>query len=495
MIAHKKQEFIEKSYNIIESAANNPALASVAAFLRHALEAKASEIGYYTYQGTPYIASYATIKTTGWTVIIEAPVKEFMETIDKLEKTMMIFGIVILLFTLVTIYVAARTIVNPIRTAVLALKNIAQGEGDLTVRLPVRGNDEMSDMAEYFNETIKKIGESVQSVSANTGLMETIGNELATNMTETASSVYEISTNIENVKKQVMTQSKSVIEIGSSLQAMMRTIEKLDTHVDTQTESVDESLVSIDQMVKSIHTVNGGIEKNLQILDELNRATGNGKTTVTESVGLSKEVDESSEILLETSNVIQNIAAQTNLLAMNAAIEAAHAGEAGKGFAVVAGEIRKLAEESSAHGKNITNILQGLKTKIERVTDSAETIESQFDTIFGLVEKTKNQEQVIMQAMQAQKDDSARVVQAMEKIGSITREVQQVSQEMLKGSSAVSNEMELLAAMSDTIACSMNEMAAGAVQINNAVQEVNGISQKNKQSIKNLTNEVGKFKV
>ena len=100
-----------------------------------------------------------------------------------------------------------------------------------------------------------------------------------------------------------------------------------------------------------------------------------------------------------------------------------------------------------------------------------------------------------MQAMQAQKDDSARVVQAMEKIGSITREVQQVSQEMLKGSSAVSNEMELLAAMSDTIACSMNEMAAGAVQINNAVQEVNAISQKNKRSIENLTEEVGKFKV
>ena len=495
VIAHKNQEFIEKSYNIIESAANNTELTSVAAFLRHALKAGKSEVGYYTYQGKPYIASYATIKTTGWTVIIKAPLNEFMETVDTLQKTMLIFGIIILLFALVIIYFAALSIVRPIKTTVFALKNIAQGEGDLTVRLPVYGNDEITDMSEYFNETIKKIGTSIRSVSTNSSLMEEVGNELAANMTETASAIYQISTNIENVKKQVMAQSNSVIEIGTSLQSMMRTTEKLDTHVEIQTESVDTTLLSVDQMVKSIHTVNSGIEKNLRILDELNQATGNGKATIADSVSLSKAVDESSVVLLETTTVIQNIAAQTNLLAMNAAIEAAHAGEAGKGFAVVAGEIRKLAEESSAHGKNITDILQGLKIKIEQVTASAESIETQFDTIFALVEKTKNQEQVIMHAMQEQKNGSAYIVQAMEKIGTITHEVQKVSQEMLTGNTAVSDEMKILAAMSDTIACSMNEMAAGAAQINQAVQEVNDITQQNKRSIQNLSEEVGKFKV
>ncbi len=366
---------------------------------------------------------------------------------------------------------------------------------DLTKYMDVRSHNEIGQMQTDFNETVRNLRELIFAIQNNNESLSFVGHELSTQMTETASAIYEISTNIENVKKQVMTQSNSVIEIGSSLQTMMRTIEKLDNHIDIQTETVDNSFSSVEHMLHGIKTVNNNIEHNIQILDALNQATANGKTVVMESVELSKAVDESSGILLETSNVIQNIAAQTNLLAMNAAIEASHAGERGRGFAVVAGEIRKLAEESSAHGKNITAILQDLKGKIQRVTDSAEAIETQFDTIFDLVAKTKDQEQAIRTAMIDQKTDNERIVQVMEKIGTITHEVQKVSQEMLKGSKAVSSEMGILANMSDSIACSMHEMATGAIQINNAVQEVSNISVKNKQHIEMVAGEVSRFKV
>ena len=366
---------------------------------------------------------------------------------------------------------------------------------DLTKHIEVRSFNEIGKMQTDFNETVGNLRDLIFAIQNNNEALSFVGHELSAQMTETASAVYEISTNIENVKKQVLTQSNSVIEIGSSLQAMMRTIEKLDKHIDLQTEAVDNSLNSVEHMLHGIKTVNGNIEQNIHILDALNQATAHGKTVVAESVELSKAVDDSSGVLLETSTVIQNIAAQTNLLAMNAAIEASHAGEAGRGFAVVAGEIRKLAEESSAQGKNITVILQDLKGKIQRVTDSAEAIETQFDMIFDLVAKTKDQEQAVRTAMSDQKTDNEHIVQVMEKIGSITHEVQKVSQEMLKGSKAVGAEMSILANMSDAIACSMHEMASGAVQINNAVQEVSGITQKNKQSIENLAQEVSKFKV
>ena len=180
---------------------------------------------------------------------------------------------------------------------------------------------------------------------------------------------------------------------------------------------------------------------------------------------------------------------------MNAAIEAAHAGEAGKGFAVVAGEIRKLAEESNTQGKNITAILQGLKEKIELVNTAAVAIEKQFDTIFDLVERTKTQEHIIMGAMQEQNADSERILTAMHTIDNMTHTVQNISYEMLHGSNLVSDEMKRLANMSDAIADSMNEMATGTMQINNAVHEVQELSQHNKNSIDNLASEVNQFKI
>ncbi len=412
-----------------------------------------------------------------------------------METNLIICFSTLIISSFIFVFLLVRIFVRPIVSASDKLQNISEGDGDLTVSLPVRGADEIARLSSAFNKTIEKIRASVHSVSDNAVSMKEVGASLATNVSQTASAINEISANIENVKKQILYHTSSVVAVGASLQAMQVTIGEVDASAKDQSATVGRSSSKVTEMMASIRNVASVVESNLRALTDLNEATEGGKAIIEQTVDLSHDVDEGSAILLEASTVIQNIAEQTNLLAMNAAIEAAHAGEAGKGFAVVADEIRKLSEESGAQGKNIVKILIDLKDKIKKVSGSAAEAKDEFDNIFRLAERTRENEQSVMGSMREQDERSAEVIHAIGEIAEISRSVRGGAEEMLKNSTLVSGEMERLGLMSDSIAASITEMAAGTAQINCAVQEINEISIRNKESIGNLVGEVKKFKV
>ncbi len=494
-IADKDKNIVEKLESSVEKAERNSVFKSIAAFEQKALKETEPDVGFFDWDGEEEIASFAHIKSSGWTVIISAPIEEFMGTISTLKKSLYIIGFLILFTSFIVVFLVALRIVKPINGVVIALKNIAQGEGDLTVRLPLKGNDEITDLSDYFNQTIKKIAASIRAVGSNAVSMEEIAGQLSGNMNETAGSVQQIGANIQDVKQQSLTQSASVTETAATVEQIIRTIKQLNNSIENQAASVAESSSAIEQMVANIGSITQTLGKTDEVIKTLADATADGKQTIINSNSVTQKIAEESGGLLEASTVIQHIASQTNLLAMNAAIEAAHAGEAGKGFAVVADEIRKLAEESSTQGKNITSTLKNLSGEIETLSGSAKTAEEKFNIIFNLSDQVKQMSTTLMSAMQEQQHGSEEVLSAIKDINTVTAEVQAGSEEMLRGGKNVADEMQKLDKLTRIITNSMNEMAKGAVQISNAMEEVAVITQKNKHSIDNLVKEVGKFKI
>ncbi len=294
IVAHKNFDWVKQKFNGAEKGKQDAAYASYGTFIQSILNVEKSAVGFYDYGGHYYIASYAKVGSTGRIIIITAPYDEFMGTVNVLRMSLITISVLILAAAVILTYFVAHAMVKPIQTAVDALKNIAQGEGDLTVRLPVIGNDEVTDLSEYFNETIEKIGASIQQVGVNSNTMEEIGDELASNMTETASAVNEISANIDGVKQQALTQAASVTETAATVEEIVRTIKQLNNSIETQAASVAQSSSSVEEMVANIASIGQTLGKTDEVIKKLTGATGDGKATLVTSNAVTQKIAEES---------------------------------------------------------------------------------------------------------------------------------------------------------------------------------------------------------
>jgi methyl-accepting chemotaxis protein len=494
LIAHPNTEWVMNQFNPVKEVEGDPSLRSLADMLIVALKEKDGE-GLYNFNGRVMLTHYVTVPGYDWILYNSMQEAELKAEISRIRLMSYGVGVIFIIIGLLISSILGRSVAKPVANVAATLEDIAHGEGDLTVSIKVNSKDELGDLAKFFNETISKIKNLVLSIHKEAQTLSDIGNDLASNMNQTAAAVNEITANIQSIKSRIINQSASVTETHATMEQLVANITKLNGHVDNQTQNVSQVSSSIEQMVANTRSVTDTLIKNGENVQILKNASEVGRSGLTEVVNDIQEIAKESEGLLEINSVMQNIASQTNLLSMNAAIEAAHAGESGKGFAVVADEIRKLAENSSAQSKTISTVLKKIKASIDKITGSTQKVLSKFEDIDLSIKVVADQEENIRNAMEEQGVGSKQILVGVSNLNDINRQVQSGSNEMHTGAQEVIKESEALEKATQEISSGMNEMASGAHQINSAVNQVNEISGKNRDGIAILIKEVSRFKV
>jgi len=432
---------------------------------------------------------------TTWAITIGTTSSYILKEVNAITRFTIIIAAIAIVLTTIIIYISLNATTRPLVRVAATLKDISEGEGDLTKVIPEKGKDEITDLSHYFNQTIEKIKNLIMRIKEQAVLLLDIGSSLASNMTETAAAINQITANVQSIKGRVIGQSASVTETNATMEQITINIDKLNGHVDNQSTNISQASSAIEQMVANIQSVTQTLVKNAGNVKELIESSEVGRTGLADVAADIQEIARESEGLLEINAVMENIASQTNLLSMNAAIEAAHAGEAGKGFAVVADEIRKLAENSGEQSKTISTVLKKIKASIDKITASTENVLNKFEAIDSGVRIVAEQEDNIRNAMEEQGAGSKQVLEGVGKVNEITRHVMNGTSEMQEGAKEVIRESKNLENVTQEISSGMNEMAAGAEQINTAINAVNDLSNKNRENIDLLIREVSRFKV
>jgi methyl-accepting chemotaxis protein len=467
------------------------ALDNGALVLEHALKSRNNTLEAFSYGDVAYAVAY--IPVLDWYIVTAMPLTMAMYLNTAMTGVFfaMIF-VVLLIFIIFNGFIG--TMLKPLRKTVQVLTDIST-DWDLTKRLDINSTDEIGDMAAMLNQTFEKMKGLILTIKKQTALLSTTGDELATNMVETASSITQITANIQNMKGRTAKQADGVSKTGGTMESIMKRISALNGTITKQSESVSRSALSIEQMLANIHAVTEILVKNAANVITLSESSEIGRSDLQTVAEGFQEIARESEGLLEINAVMENIASQTNLLSMNAAIEAAHAGEVGKGFAVVADEIRKLAESSAEQSKTTADMLKKIKASIDTLTQSTAHVLQRFETIDHNIQVVSRQEETIRDAMEQQEQGSKDILEAVTQLKSVSAIVTHEAAEMQSEGQEVITQSASLKHITADITNGMDEMASGAQHINSAVTRVNEISGENKRDIDTLAGEIYKFTV
>lgn len=485
-IAHPQKDLIGKSILDLKDDENN-------IFMENVVKNKTGSQE-YNMAGEKKNMVYKLIPSLNWVIVLFATENYVYAPLKTIKINTILFILGTLIIFIIFVYFISNFFVNRIQSISLSLKDISEGEGDLTKTIKETSNDELTFLAQNFNIFIKKLKGIITNIKTSSVNNNQISTKLNNSSTNAASASLEITKNVETIGKQIKLLDNNINETTSGIYEISSNISQFKELIEEQSSAVEESSASIEEMIASLDNVSSITNKKLESTKKLVNTTKAGEGILTETSSLFKEgISDKIGNIKDMVEVISHISERTNLLAMNAAIEAAHAGDAGKGFAVVADEIRKMAEESASSSKSISEVIAIIINAITTTDKNIANTSEAFSAIFSEVAEIDIALNEIASNTVELASGGHEILEAVSLLNDTTANISNGVKEIEIGTKDITGAMVEVQNISSEVFSGVNEITIGMNDVSMSFQEVSNLADDLGQESKKLTTEVNRF--